>query len=379
MRVYLDNAATTPLDEAVFEAMKPFLLQKFGNPSSIHTHGREVRSEIEKCRKKIADYLHVSPAEIFFTSGGTEADNTAIFSAVETYNIDHIITSPIEHHAVLHIVEELVTRGRVSCSYVDLDEKGFIDYHHLEELLELHPKSLVTLMHGNNEIGNLLDLQRVGELCQQFGAYFHSDTVQTFAHFPIDLSAINVHSICASAHKFHGPKGVGFMYLNGEKQIKPLLQGGGQERNMRGGTENVAGIIGMTKAIELAFDKMEEHKKYILSLKKYAIEQLKLKLPDFVFNGGCADESNSLYTVLNIGIPGTEENDMLLFNLDINGVSVSGGSACTSGTSIGSHVLEAIHTDQEMGIIRMSFSKFNTTEEIEFAVDQLVNACATSL
>ncbi len=372
MRVYLDNAATTPLDEQVFEAMKPFLLQKFGNPSSIHTHGREVRSEIERCRKKIAGFLHVSPAEIFFTSGGTEADNTAIVSAVETYGLKRIITSPIEHHAVLHTVENLVKKGKASVEYVNHDKNGFVDYNHLAELLIGKEESLVTLMHGNNEIGNITDIRKVGEICREANAFFHSDTVQTFAHFPIDLSTINIHAINASAHKFHGPKGVGFMYINGERQIHPLLQGGGQERNMRGGTENVAGIVGMTKAIEIAHEKMNEHTEYILSLKTFAIDMLKAKLPGVIFNGGCADLKNSLYTVLNIGIPGTQENDMLLFNLDINGVSVSGGSACSSGTSIGSHVLEALGIDQGIGTIRMSFSKFNTKEEVEFAINQLV-------
>jgi cysteine desulfurase len=372
MRVYLDNAATTPLDERVFEAMKPFLLQKFGNPSSIHAHGREVRSEIEKSRKKIADYLHVSPSEIFFTSGGTEADNTGIVSAIHTYGLRHVITSHIEHHAVLHTIEELEKLGLVSVSYVGLDEKGFIDYLDLEKILKSHPGSLVALMHGNNEIGNITDIARVGELCREFNAHFHSDTVQTFAHFPIDLSVIHIHSICASAHKFHGPKGVGFMYINGNRQIKPLLQGGGQERNMRGGTENVAGIIGLAKAVEIAYEGMKEQKEHILSLKKFAVEELTKKLPAFKLNGGCGDLENSLYTVLNVGIPGTEENDMLLFNLDINGISVSGGSACASGTSIGSHVLEAINTDPNLGTIRMSFSKFNTVEEVGFAIDKIV-------
>ena len=372
MRVYLDNAATTPLDEQVFEAMKPYLLQKFGNPSSIHAHGREVRSEIEKCRKKIASFLKVSPAEIFFTSGGTEADNTAIVSAIDTYQIKHIITSPVEHHAVLHTVEELKKKGKVNISYVRLDEKGFVDFDHLEELLKSNPESLVTLMHGNNEIGNITDIKRAGELCENYHAYFHSDTVQTFAHFPLDLSVIHIHSICASAHKFHGPKGVGFMYINGERQIAPLLQGGGQERNMRGGTENVSGIIGMTKAIEIAYGKMEDQKEYILALKKYAMESLLKKMPGVFFNGGSGELDKSLYTVLNIGIPGTEENDMLLFNLDINGISVSGGSACASGTNIGSHVIDALGIDPGIGTVRLSFSKFNTLEEVEYAIDKIV-------
>lgn len=375
MKAYLDNAATTPLDERVFDAMKPYLLEKFGNPSSIHGMGREVRSAIEKSRKKIAELLNTSPAEIFFTSGGTEADNMAISSAVDTFGLAHIITSKIEHHAVLHTVEALEKAGKATVSYVNLDAKGHIDYAHLEAQLKDNPRALVSLMHGNNEIGNLTDIDRVGELCQAYGAYFHSDTVQTVGHFAIDLQKTQAHAINASAHKFHGPKGVGFIFIRNSHQLKPLLHGGGQERDMRGGTENVAGIVGLATALEIACTEMESQRNYITGLKNYCASLLREKLPSLVYNGDCMNPEKSLYTVLNVGIPNIEENDMLLFNLDINGVYVSGGSACASGADIGSHVLDALNLDPNFGTIRFSFSKYNTREEIDYAVEKLAEIC----
>lgn len=375
MQAYLDNAATTPLDEQVLDSMMPFLQGKFGNPSSIHAKGREARSAVEKSRKKIADLLHASPAEIFFTSGGTEADNLAICSAIKTYGYSQIITSKIEHHAVLHTAEALEQEGKVKVRYVKLDEKGHIDFADLEKLLAEHPNALVTLMHGNNEIGNLTDIERVGELIAGRNAYFHSDTVQTVGHFPIDLQSLNVHAINASAHKFHGPKGVGFIYINNSRQLKPLLHGGGQERNMRGGTENVAGIVGLATALEIACAEMEAQKKHMLELKNYCSGLIKAQIPGVIFNGDCLNPEKSLYTVLNIGVSGVEENDMLLFNLDINGVYVSGGSACASGTSVGSHVLDALQLDPQYGTVRFSFSKYNTKEEVKYAVEKLAEIC----
>lgn len=372
MKVYLDNAATTPLDERVFEAMKPFLLEHFGNPSSIHSHGRIVRSEIEKARKKVADILRVAPSEIFFTSGGTEADNTIIKNSIMAYGIKNVITSKIEHHAVLHTLQHLEQEGKVNLHFVDLDEKGQVNYDHLNGLLAKYDNAFVSLMHANNEIGNILDLKRVGELCKDHNAFFHSDTVQSIGHHDLDLSKINVQSIVGSAHKFHGPKGVGLMYINADKQIPPLLIGGGQERNMRGGTENVSGIIGLAKALELMSSEKEENHTKLLNFKKYTIEKLKENFPGVSFNGLSADLENSLHKVLSIGIPGIEDNDMLLFNLDINGISVSGGSACASGTSIGSHVLDALDIDENLGTLRVSFSKFNTKEDIDFFIDKLI-------
>ena len=374
MSVYLDNAATTPTDERVFEAMKPYLVGNFGNPSSIHSHGRAVRSAIEKARKNVADILNVAPSEIFFTSGGTEADNTVIHNAIHAYGITHAITSKIEHHAVLHTLQHLEEAGKIELHFVDIDDKGQIDYDHLGNLLKANDNAFVSLMHGNNEIGNITDLKRVGELCRENNAFFHSDAVQTLGHVDLDLSDIHIHSIAGSAHKFHGPKGVGLMYINADKHIPPLIIGGGQERNMRGGTENVSGIIGLAKALELSYaEKAETHIK-LLDFKKYTIQKLQENFNNISFNGLSADLDLSLNKVLSVSIPGIEDNDMLLFNLDINGISVSGGSACASGTSIGSHVLNALHINESFGTLRVSFSKFNTKEEIDFLIEKLGEA-----
>ncbi|MEK6780206.1 MAG: cysteine desulfurase family protein [Bacteroidota bacterium] len=371
MRVYLDNAATTPLDPEVFEAMKPFLLEDFGNPSSTHEHGRKVRAAIESARKKVAELLNCTPGEIIFTSGGTEADNAIITSAVKTYDIKHAISSPIEHHAVTHTFETLVTQGVIELHQVRLDEKGNIDFTHLEELLKTFPAALVSLMHANNEIGNILDLQRVSDLCNLYKAYLHSDTVQAMGHYRHDMKALKVHGMAAAAHKFHGPKGVGFMYINKNKKIQQFMHGGAQERNMRGGTENVYGIIGLAKALEICYRDMTEHEKYIKKLKSYMIEKLRENIPGVQFNGDSAELDRSLYTVLNVSLPESEENEMLLFNLDMKGISASGGSACSSGASTGSHVLGAIYPNSQRGAVRFSFSKYNTTEELDFVVTKL--------
>lgn len=371
MRVYLDNAATTPLDREVFDAMIPFMLEHFGNPSSIHSHGSRVRAAIEQARKKIAAVFNTSPSEIFFTSGGTESDNTAIRCAVHTHRIRHAVTSRLEHHAVLHTLEELAEQNLIRLSFVRHDEQGNIDLNHLEELLRENPGSLVSLMHGNNEIGNILPIETVGELCEQYGAFFHSDTVQTVGHYRIDLQKIKVHSIVGAPHKFHGPKGVGFLYVRNDKKIRPFVTGGAQERNMRGGTENVYGIVGMAKAIEIAYRDLEQQAAYIRQLKSYMIERLKSCFDDIRFNGASGDAENSLYTVLNVSFPPSEINDMLLFNLDIHRISASGGSACSSGSSIGSHVLAALPDTAGRGNVRFSFSKYNTKEEIDYTVAKL--------
>jgi len=371
MRVYLDNAATTPLDPEVFEAMKPFLLEDFGNPSSIHSHGRKVRSAIESARKKIAELLHCTPGEIIFTSGGTEADNTILRSAIQTYGIKNVISSAVEHHAVEHTLTSVTRAGNINLHMVKLDEKGFIDLPHLEQLLKQHQHTLVSLMHANNEIGNLLDLQHVAELCEKHNAYFHSDTVQTVGHYRHDVSQIKVHGITAAAHKFHGPKGIGFMYIRKDKKIHPFMFGGSQERNMRGGTENVYGIVGLAKALEIAYRDMDKHLEYIKGLKVYMIEKLKTHIPGVDFHGASADLDNSLYTVLNVCLPESDINSMLLFNLDLQGISASGGSACSSGAAMGSHVLNYLYPESKHGAIRFSFSKYNTTEEIDYVVNKL--------
>lgn len=372
MRVYLDNAATTAIDDRVIEAMLPFMKHHYGNPSSVHSHGREVRSAIEKARKKVAELLNASPAEIFFTSGGTEADNTAIVCGIETHGITHAITSPIEHHAVLHTLEECAKKGKVKLSLLDVNKNGEIDLDQLEELLKANPNSFVSLMHGNNEIGNLNDLNKIGELAREHQAFFHSDTVQTMGHYVHDLKTIPVDAIVAGAHKFHGPKGSGFLYVRKDKKIHPFIYGGAQERNMRGGTENVIGIVGIAKALELAYEDMNGHRKFIESLKSRFIELLKEKIPGISFNGLSADMDRSLYTVLNVSLPPSEENrGMLTFNLDLNGVSASGGSACSSGATSGSHVLRALGHNAEREAIRFSFSRFNSPEEIDYTVDKL--------
>jgi len=371
MRIYLDNAATTPLDPEVFEAMKPFMLEDFGNPSSIHSHGRKVRAAIESSRKKIAELLNCTPGEIIFTSGGTEADNTLIISGIKTYSIKHAISSPIEHHAVTHTFETLKKQGAIELHYVNLDEKGHVDLNHLETLLKQCPNTLVSLMHANNEIGNLLDIKRVGELTEKYGAFFHSDTVQTIGHYRHDMKSLHVCGMTAGAHKFHGPKGTGFMYIRKGRKIEQFIHGGAQERNMRGGTENTYGIIGLAKALEIAYRDMDEHKNYILGLKSRMIEKLKQEIPGIDFHGDSANLERSLYTVLNVCLPESEENEMLLFNLDLQGISASGGSACSSGASTGSHVLGALYPGSKKGAIRFSFSKYNKPEEIDFVVNKL--------
>lgn len=377
MGIYLDNAATTPLDPEVFEAMKPFMLEDFGNPSSTHSHGRKIKAAIESSRKKIAELLNCSPGEIIFTSGGTEADNTIINSAVRTYSIKTIITSPIEHHAVLHSVENLCKDGSVQLHLLEVDEKGHINLDQLKKLISKNSNTLVSLMHANNEIGNVLDIEYVSDLCEKNHAYFHSDTVQTVGHYRHDLKKIKVHGMAASAHKFHGPKGIGFMFIRKDRKINPFLHGGSQERNMRGGTENVYGIIGMTKAMEIAYRDMDEHTLYIKGLKKYMIEKLRENIADISFNGDSDHLENSLYTVLSVSLPESEENDMTLFNLDLLGISASGGSACSSGATLGSHVLSALNPGSKRGAIRFSFSKFNTKEEIDFVVDKLKDLVKT--
>lgn len=374
MHIYLDNAATTPLDPEVIEVMVQTMQNEYGNPSSIHSHGRQAKTIVEKARKTIANLLHASPAEIFFTSGGTEADNMAIVRSIEAYGITHAITTPIEHHAVLHTLEELAKKNTIHLDLLRLDEKGNVDLHHLDELLAKNPRTLVSIMHANNELGNLTDIKRVSEICRKHQAIFHSDTVQTMGHYPHDLSDMKIDFITGAGHKFHGPKGVGFLYINANHKIKPLIFGGAQERNMRGGTENVYGIAGLAKALEIAYRDMEEHHAYIQGLKSYMIEELSKAIPAIQFNGNIEQES-SLYTVLNVSLPCTNMSDMLLFNLDIAGISASGGSACSSGSDIGSHVLRAINATSDRPSVRFSFSKNNTKEEIDRVVAKLKELC----
>lgn len=369
-RIYLDNAATTALDPVVLQTMMPYLTEKFGNPSSIYSYGRETRMAIETARKSVAKILNAHPAEIFFTSCGTESSNTVIQSSVRDLGCRHIITSVIEHHAVSHTVSHMDTMDMVKVSYVKLLPNGHIDLEDLEKLLAASDeKTLVTLMHANNEIGNILDIQTVGELCKLYNAIFHSDTVQTVGHFPFDLRNTPVHFITGSAHKFHGPKGVGILYINENVRIKPFVHGGGQERNMRAGTENVYGIVGFAKALEMATQHYEAESAFIGTLKYYMHEQLKKYIPGIAFNGDVL--GNSLYTVLSASFPKTEKSEMILFNLDINNICASGGSACTSGADQGSHVVRAVNNNPNQVTVRFSFSKRNTKEEIDKVVELL--------
>ena len=369
-RIYLDNAATTPMDPRVLEAMIPYFTEKFGNPSSIYSYGRESRLAIENARKSVAKLLNAHPAEIFFTSGGTESSNTAISAAVRDLGCKHIISSRIEHHATLHTVEHLYHSGEAALSYVKLLPDGHIDMEDLEQILAGSPeKCLVTLMHANNEIGNMLDMEATGNLCKRYGAIFHSDTVPTVGHYPFDLRNTPVHFITAASHKFHGPKGVGLLYINENVKIKPYLHGGAQERNMRAGTENLYGIVGFAKALELACEQIENDSVYIKDLKLYMMEQLKKNIKGINFNGDTL--GRCLYTVLNVSFPKTEKSEMILFNLDINNICVSGGSACTSGAEQGSHVIRAINNNPNQVAVRFSFSSHNTKEEIDFVVEKL--------
>ena len=369
-RIYFDNAATTALSSEALQAMMPYLTEKFGNPSSIYSYGRESKMAIEQARKSVAKILNTSPGSIFFTSGGTESSNTAILAAVHDLGCKHIITSPVEHHATLHTVEHLAAQGIVSASYVTLTSNGHIDVEHLETLLAAsQEKTLVTLMHANNEIGNLMDIKAVGLLCKKYNAIFHSDTVQSVGHFPFDLRNTPVHFITGSAHKFHGPKGIGLLYINENIRIQSFIHGGGQERNMRAGTENIYGIVGLSNALEIATNNFEVDKAYILSLKLYMYEALKKNIPSISFNGDVLGKS--LYTVLNVNFPASEKSEMLLFNLDINHICASGGSACASGAEQGSHVIRAINVDPNQIAVRFSFSKHNTKEEIDWVVAKL--------
>jgi len=370
-RVFLDNAATTPMAPEIIDMMSDMMKSHFANPSSVHSFGRESKIIVENARKSIARLLNSAPGTIFFTSGGTEADNMAIKCGIHDHRITHAITSKISHHAVLYPLQDLEKEGVIKLSYVDIDNNGEISLSHLQEILESNDRTFVSIMHANNEIGTIQDINSIGDICKQHNAIFHSDTVQTIAHFPFDMQELNVDFMAASAHKFHGPKGVGFIYISEDIQINPLFRGGGQERNMRAGTENIYGIAALAKAMEMAYENLEEETNYIKGLKKYMIDKLKTEMDDVQFYGKCADLDNSLYTVLSCHFPETDIAEMLLFNLDILGVACSGGSACSSGSSKGSHVLTEIVSDSKRPGMRFSFSKYNSKEDIDFAVAKL--------
>lgn len=369
MRVYFDNAATTPVAPEVIDAMIPHLREQYGNPSSIHNEGRKARAVVESARKTVADYLNASLGEIFFTSGGTEAVNMILTGAVRDLGVRRIITSPTEHHCVLYPAEALAAQG-IELVYLRVNGVGRVDYKQLEQLLQHDTPTLVSLMFGNNEIGTLLDFAKVSRICQEGGAYFHSDTVQGIGHFPIDVDACPVHFLSGSAHKFHGPKGVGFVYINGDVALQPMLRGGAQERNMRAGTENVAGVIGMATALERAIAEMKERRAHIEQLRTRMQQGLREAIPGVEFLG---DQQYYLYHVLSVSLPPSPRAELLIMNLDMAGIAASGGSACSSGAEHDSHVIQAIGVSPERGIVRFSFSHYNTLEEVEYTLARMAS------
>lgn len=371
MRVYLDNAATTQIAPEVIDYMSDLMRSDYANPSSIHHGGRKSRIIIENARKTVSGFLNTSPGNIFFTSGGTEADNMAIRCGILDNNITHAITSSISHKAVIYPLEELKEKNHISLDFIKLDLNGRVDLNHLEILLKNNDRTFVSIMHANNEIGTIQPIVEIGEICKKYNAVFHCDTVQTMAHYPIDLQKLNVDFITGSAHKFHGPKGVGFIYISDNINIKPFISGGSQERNMRAGTENVHAIAGLAKAMELSYLNMEKDKIYISEIKKYMIDQLSKNIKDIKFNANCIDFENSLFKILSVSFPKISESEMLLFNLDIHGISCSGGSACSAGNMSGSHVLDEVCKDNDRTGVRFSFSRYNTKAEIDYTIQKI--------
>lgn len=374
-KVYFDNAATTQIREEVVDRMAQVMREVYGNPSSTHAYGRSAKTLIEQARKTVAKILNVAASEIIFTSGGTEADNLILNSAVRDLGVKRIITSKIEHHAVLYTLNKLHDVFGTEILYVNLDSCGSVDLQHLEELLKAsEEKTLVSLMHVNNEVGNLLDIKRTGELCREHGALFHSDTVQSIGHYEIDLSEIKVDFTAVSAHKFHGPKGVGFAYIRKNSGLQPLIFGGEQERGFRAGTEAVHNIVGLEEALKLAYSNLDEEREYITSLKRHFTDLLKKEIPQVKFNGQCDDLEKSTYTLINVCLPMSQEKAlMLLFQLDLHGIACSKGSACQSGSDRGSHVLNAFLPEEDLKkpSLRFSFSRYNTREEVEYVVQVL--------
>lgn len=373
-QVYFDNAATTQIRDEVIERMTYVMKNNYGNASSTHSFGRSSKSLVEEFRKNIASHFNASAGEIVFTSGGTEADNLALRSAVRDLGIRNIITSKIEHHAVLHTAEQLKGEYEIEISFVDLNESGQIDYDHLRELLVNKKKTLVSLMHVNNEIGNLLDIKKAAELCKEHDALFHSDMVQSVGHYEIDLQEVPIDFFAASAHKFHGPKGVGFCFIRKDSGLKPLIFGGEQERGYRAGTESVHNIVGLGESLKIAYERLEDERNFVKELKEYFISRVKDELPEIEFNGCSGSLENSTYTLVNMRLPVSQEKAaMLLFQLDLKGIACSKGSACQSGATGGSHVLKEILNDQEMQkpSLRFSFSIYNTKEEVDYVITSL--------
>ena len=373
-KVYLDNAATTAIHPQVIDEMVAVMKDCYGNPSSTHVFGREAKAFLELSRKKIAKHLNVSPAEIYFTSCGTESNNTIIRSCVNDLGVTRIISSYMEHKCVLESIADLEARNKVEVIRLNIFKDGSIDYNQFEDLIkDQSKKTLVSLMHANNELGNLLDVKRIAVLCKENNALFHTDTVQTVGHYPIDCQDLGIDFASCSAHKIHGPKGSGFIYARKSTHIKPLIAGGGQERGLRSGTENIYGIVGLAKALDLSLENLEEHKIHIEEIKRYTIAQLKENIPGVEFNGLSADFEKSLYTVLSVKLP--FHDPLIGFELELAGVAVSQGSACSSGAAKVSKVMETLYTEEEINNLtplRVSFSYLNTKEDIDILVDTLV-------
>ena len=373
-QVYFDSAATTKVRDEVVDKMTEVLRNSYGNPSSSHAFGRSSKSILEQTRKNIAKHLNATAAEIVFTSGGTEADNLVLRSCIRDLGIKNIITSRIEHHAVLHTAEQLEKEYGTAIHFVDLDDKGGINLDHLEDLLNSTEKSLVSLMHVNNEIGNLLDIKAVTELCKKYNALFHSDTVQSVGHFELNLKEIPIDFLAVSAHKFHGPKGVGFAFIRKNSGLKPLIFGGEQERGFRAGTESLHNIIGLEQALNFAVENLSEESKYISGIKSYFIDRLKQEFKNIKFNGFSDDKGKSTYTMINVCLPvDPAKASTFLFQLDLKGIACSKGSACQSGSDKGSHVLKQILNEEDLRkpSVRFSFSKYNTKEEVDYLIDVL--------
>ncbi len=373
--IYLDNAATTKVREEVVSTIVSIIKNEYGNPSSTHSYGRSSKSLIESSRKEIADILNVKSSEIIFTSGGTEGDNMIIRNCVNNLRVSHVITTKIEHHAVTHTIDDLVKSNNIKVSYVKVSESGDVDLNDLEKILKRsNEKSLVTLMHINNEIGNITDIQLVSEICQKYNSLFHSDTVQSVGHYDLDFENIKVDFFVASAHKFHGPKGVGFAFVRKNTNLGSYITGGMQEKGLRAGTESVHNIVGMSEALKISTKNLKSEKEYISELKTYFISEIKRKVKNVKFNGLCEDLNKSTYTLVNILLPIKREvGGLFMFKLDLKGIACSKGSACQSGSDAGSHVLSEIldEQDNKKVSLRFSFSIYNTKEELDFVIDQI--------
>ena len=369
MEIYCDNAASTTLDPEVLDAMIPFLTSHYGNPSSSHYAGRQVKEAVEESRTKIATLLNASPTEIYFTSGATEANNMVINGVVKTFEVQHLVTSKIEHKAVLQTFGQYSQDSTISVDFVQVNANAQLDFNHLETLLRHKPETFVSLMHVNNETGTIHDIQRIGALVRQYDGFFHSDTTQSIGKYPFDLNALEIDYLVGSGHKFHGPKGVGFVYINKYRRLQPHIYGGAQEKGTRGGTENVAGIVGLAKALEIAYNKLHENRNYISYLKLYLIQRLQNStVKGITFNGLSDSEEASSYTIVNAAFPHISRGGSLINQLDAKGIAVSGGSACSNLVSSGSHVLKVLQPYSDKEVVRFSLSKYSTQKELETIV-----------